>query len=64
VSEQGGETEKAAGEAGEPPASTGAGTEKYKQRAVLLRVMIYIFATHVFAGFVMLLFYLGQHAQK
>jgi len=48
----------------EPPASTGAGTEKYKQRAVLLRVMIYIFATHLFAGFVMLLFYLGQHAQK
>lgn len=46
------------------PASNGAGTEKYKQRAVLLRVMIYIFATHLFAGFVILLFYLGQHAQK
>jgi hypothetical protein len=48
----------------EAPASTGAGTEKYKQRAVLLRVLIYVFATHLFAGFVILLFYLGGHAQK
>jgi hypothetical protein len=48
----------------EAPASNGAGTEKYKQKAVLLRVMIYIFATHLFAGFVIFLFYLGQHADK
>jgi len=26
--------------------------------------MVYIFATHLFAGFVILLFYLGQHANK
>ena len=57
-------SDDAGSDGAEPPASTGAGTEKYKQRAVLLRVMIYIFATHLFAGFVMLLFYLGQHAQK
>lgn len=39
-------------------------TDRYKQKAVLLRVMIYIFATHLFAGFVMLLFFLGRHADK
>ncbi|WP_241253530.1 DUF6126 family protein [Streptomyces sp. W1SF4] len=31
---------------------------------VLLAQKIYIFGTHVFAGFIWLLFYLGQHAQK
>lgn len=50
--------------AAEAPASTGAGTEKYKQRAVMLRAALYIFATHLFAGFVILLFYVGQHAGK
>ncbi|WP_127356266.1 DUF6126 family protein [Actinacidiphila soli] len=58
------DAEPAAERTAEAPASNGAGTEKYKQRAVLLRVMIYIFATHLFAGFVILLFYLGQHAHK
>lgn len=29
-----------------------------------MRAFFYIFGTHVFAGFIWLLFYLGQHAQK
>ncbi|MGW3244127.1 DUF6126 family protein [Streptomyces sp. NPDC001070] len=40
------------------------GAEKYKQRAVLLRVLVYVFVTHFIAGFITLLFYLGQHAPK
>lgn len=38
--------------------------EKWKEKGVALRAFFYIFGTHVFAGFVWLLFYLGQHAQK
>lgn len=44
--------------------SSGSETEKYKQRGVLLRVLVYVFVSHIFAGFVILLFYLGGHAQK
>ncbi|AEW97937.1 MULTISPECIES: DUF6126 family protein [Streptomycetaceae] len=36
-------------------------TEKAKERGVLLRVFVYVFATHLFAGFVWLLFHLGGH---
>ncbi|MGW9072653.1 DUF6126 family protein [Streptomyces yangpuensis] len=38
--------------------------ERWKQKGVALRAFFYIFGTHVFAGFVWLLFHLGQHAQK
>ncbi|MGW2671430.1 DUF6126 family protein [Streptomyces sp. NPDC001272] len=38
--------------------------EKWLEKGVALRAFFYIFGTHVFAGFVWLLFYLGQHAQK
>ncbi|MFJ8159678.1 DUF6126 family protein [Streptomyces sp. NPDC096136] len=38
--------------------------EKWKAKGVALRAFFYIAGTHVFAAFVMLLFYLGQHAQK
>ncbi|WP_046775698.1 DUF6126 family protein [Streptomyces yangpuensis] len=38
--------------------------ERWKEKGVALRAFFYIFGTHVFAGFVWLLFYLGQHAQK
>ncbi|MFJ7591312.1 DUF6126 family protein [Streptomyces sp. NPDC097617] len=38
--------------------------ERWKEKGVALRAFFYIFGTHVFAGFVYLLFYLGQHAQK
>ncbi|WP_431955076.1 DUF6126 family protein [Actinacidiphila sp. bgisy167] len=38
--------------------------DRYKQRAVLLRVLVYVFITHFIAGFITLLFYLGQHAPK
>ncbi|MDI9886422.1 DUF6126 family protein [Streptomyces sp. HNM0645] len=38
--------------------------EQWKERGVMLRVFVYVFATHLFAGFVWLLFYVGEHAQK
>ena len=34
------------------------------ERGVAIRVGFYIFGTHLFAGFIWLLFYLGQHAHK
>ncbi|WSF37054.1 DUF6126 family protein [Streptomyces sp. NBC_01351] len=34
------------------------------ERGVALRAFFYIFGTHAFAGFVYLLFYLGEHAKK
>lgn len=48
-----------AGEAG--PVSE---SERWKERGVALRVFVYVFATHLFAGFVYLLFYVGEHAHK
>ncbi|MFF0424010.1 DUF6126 family protein [Streptomyces sp. NPDC004520] len=39
-------------------------SERWKERGVMLRVFVYVFATHAFAGFVWLLFYVGQNAQK
>ncbi|MCM2425154.1 DUF6126 family protein [Streptomyces sp. RKAG337] len=48
---------------GGPQASTaGNGSEKYKEKAVVLRVMVYVVAGHLFAGFLWLLFYLGAHS--
>ncbi len=38
--------------------------ESQKERGVALRAGFYIFGTHLFAGFVWLLFYLGEHANK
>lgn len=38
--------------------------EKWKQNGVALRAFFYILGTHMFAGFVWLLFHLGQQAQK
>ncbi|WP_262056987.1 DUF6126 family protein [Streptomyces sp. STR69] len=34
------------------------------QRGVAIRVGFYIFGTHLFAGFIWLLFYLGEHAHR
>ncbi|TDU74377.1 DUF6126 family protein [Streptomyces sp. KS 21] len=45
-------------------ASAAAKHEKWKEKGVALRAFFYIFGTHVFAGFVWLLFYLGEHAKK
>lgn len=39
-------------------------SESWKERGVAIRVFVYIFATHLFAGFVWLLFYVGDHAHK
>ncbi|MFE6776203.1 DUF6126 family protein [Streptomyces sp. NPDC057702] len=38
--------------------------ESWLERGVALRVGFYVFGTHLFAGFIWLLFYLGQHADK
>lgn len=38
--------------------------EAWKARGVFLRVFIYVFATHLFAGFIWILFHVGEHAQK
>ncbi|MEU5162151.1 DUF6126 family protein [Streptomyces sp. NPDC020875] len=38
--------------------------EERKEKGVALRVFFYIFGTHLFAGFVWVLFYVGQQAQK
>ncbi|MFE0771708.1 DUF6126 family protein [Streptomyces sp. NPDC058861] len=43
---------------------TGTDTERWKERGVMLRVFVYVFATHAFAGFVWILFYVGQNARK
>ncbi|WP_405974855.1 DUF6126 family protein [Streptomyces sp. NBC_00988] len=34
------------------------------ERGVAIRAGFYIFGTHLFAGFVWLLFYLGEHGHK
>lgn len=46
------------------PRSTARTEARWLERGVALRAFFYIFGTHVFAGFVYLLFYLGEHAQK
>ncbi|MEE4491464.1 DUF6126 family protein [Streptomyces sp. BE230] len=42
----------------------GGGSESWKERGVALRVFVYVFATHLFAGFIWILFYVGEHAKK
>ncbi|MFI8367333.1 DUF6126 family protein [Streptomyces sp. NPDC085466] len=39
-------------------------SESWKERGVALRVFVYVFATHAFAGFVWLLFHVGQGAAR
>ncbi|MFJ5546867.1 DUF6126 family protein [Streptomyces sp. NPDC093225] len=46
------------------PKAAGPDRERWKEKGVALRALFYVFGTHVFAGFVYLLFYLGQHAHK
>ena len=38
--------------------------EGWFERGVALRAGFYIFGTHLFAGFIWLLVYLGEHAHK
>ncbi|MCX5300784.1 DUF6126 family protein [Streptomyces sp. NBC_00193] len=45
-------------------AAAAAKYEKWKENGVLLRAFFYIAGTHLFAGFVWLLFVLGEHAEK
>lgn len=56
--------ETAGGEPASAAADAGGGTDAWKAKGVALRAFFYIFGTHIFAGFVWLLFYLGQHADK
>lgn len=44
--------------------SEGSESERWKERGVALRVFVYVFATHLFAGFIWILFYVGEHAKK
>ncbi|MER7184060.1 DUF6126 family protein [Streptomyces hyaluromycini] len=57
-----------AGAAEPPPNTTRKGKDKDREwqieRGVVIRAGFYIFGTHLFAGFVWLLFYLGEHAHK
>lgn len=46
------------------PQDYGAGSERYKQRGVMLRVLVYVVAGHLFAGFLWLLFYVGSHSHS
>ncbi|MFJ6630957.1 DUF6126 family protein [Streptomyces sp. NPDC091376] len=39
-------------------------SERCKERGVAPRVFVYVLATHAFAGFVRLLFHVGEHARK
>ncbi|MFF9346797.1 DUF6126 family protein [Streptomyces sp. NPDC014734] len=52
------------GSAGDGVGGSGGGSERWKERGVALRVFVYVFATHLFAGFVWILFYVGEHAEK
>ncbi|MGW6982010.1 DUF6126 family protein [Streptomyces sp. NPDC054932] len=47
-----------------PERDAAAAQEKWKEKGVAMRAFFYIFGTHVFAGFIWLLFYLGQHAAQ
>lgn len=51
-------------EAAPVPQDYGAGSERYKQRGVVLRVFVYVIAGHLFAGFLWLLFYVGAHSHS
>ncbi|WP_105967633.1 DUF6126 family protein [Streptomyces geranii] len=42
----------------------GTDRESWIERGVAIRAGFYIFGTHLFAGFVWLLMYLGEHADK
>ncbi|WP_367133897.1 MULTISPECIES: DUF6126 family protein [Streptomyces] len=43
---------------------SGSRSEKRAERQVALRVLVYVFVTHLIAGFIWLLFYLGGHADQ
>ncbi|MDQ0811199.1 hypothetical protein QFZ63_002913 [Streptomyces sp. B3I7] len=46
------------------PEATGDNSERSMERGIAIRAGFYIFGTHLFAGFVWLLFYVGEHAHK
>jgi hypothetical protein len=50
--------------AGDGRTAKGEDRESWIERGVAIRAGFYIFGTHAFAGFVWLLFYLGEHAHK
>lgn len=44
-----------------PELRTSEGSERRKERAVVLRVMVYVVVAHLLAAFIWLLFVLGAH---
>ncbi|MEV5375822.1 DUF6126 family protein [Streptomyces nondiastaticus] len=48
----------------DPESGSGSRSEKWAEKQVALRVLVYVFVTHAFAGFIWLLFYIGDHANK
>ncbi|MCM2422583.1 DUF6126 family protein [Streptomyces sp. RKAG293] len=44
-----------------PELRTSEGSERRKERAVVLRVLVYVVVAHLLAGFIWLLFVLGAH---
>ncbi|MFI0976209.1 DUF6126 family protein [Streptomyces sp. NPDC021093] len=39
-------------------------SDRWETKGLVLRVFFYVAGTHLLAGFLYLLFYLGEHAQK
>ncbi|PSJ26626.1 hypothetical protein B7P34_21800 [Streptosporangium nondiastaticum] len=52
------------GSGSDPESGSGSRSEKWAEKQVALRVLVYVFVTHAFAGFIWLLFYIGDHANK
>ncbi|WP_199807544.1 DUF6126 family protein [Streptomyces sp. NRRL F-5650] len=50
--------------AGSPARNDSDNSERRFERGVALRAGFYIFGTHLLAGFIWLLFYVGEHAHK
>ncbi|MDJ0346033.1 DUF6126 family protein [Streptomyces sp. H10-C2] len=45
-----------------PELRTSEGSERRKERAVVLRVLVYVVVAHILAAFIWLLFVLGAHS--
>jgi hypothetical protein len=59
-----GTADRPEGRSSEERPASGDNTERRMERGIALRAGFYIFGTHLFAGFVWLLFYVGEHAHK
>ncbi|MBM9507643.1 DUF6126 family protein [Actinacidiphila acididurans] len=48
----------------EPPREAPGGSERWKEKAVRMRVIFYIAGTHVLAAVLILFFWIGSHTHK